>query len=266
MSDGAVLFVDDDKNILNSLRRLLRKEPYDLLTAESGSEGLQCLAERPVQVVLSDERMPGMSGIEFLRRVKDEYPETVRVVLSGYADVAVVVESINKGSVYRFLAKPWNDDELKAVIRQCFEHHRILRENRDLLERTSEQNERLKRLNEHLESLVEERTKSLRMSQDILEQLPAPVLGIGRENELIFANAAARSGLPELDDFLPGCPAGDLLPAELAEAVRAALHEKPFPDPLAVEWGGEALRARVRHLVTERADRGVIVMVCPYCV
>lgn len=266
MSDDAVLFVDDDENILHSLKRLLRKEPYGLVTASSGNEGLQCLAERPIQVVLSDERMPGMSGIEFLQRVKEDYPQTVRVVLSGYADVGVVVESINKGAVYRFLAKPWNDDELKAVIRQCFEHYHILRENRDLLVRTREQNEQLRHMNERLESLVKERTRSLQMAQDIMERLPAPVLGIGCENEVIFVNEAARQKLPGLEAFLPGCPAAELLPAPLAEAVQAAMQSEEIPEPLTFGWHGLNLRVHIRHLFAGKSDRGVIVMMCPYCI
>jgi DNA-binding NtrC family response regulator len=106
MAEQTLLCVDDERPILNALKRLLRKEGYRLLTAEDGPEALDVLDREPVQVVISDYRMPGMSGTALLREVKSRHPETVRVVLSGYADAHVVVESINIGEIYRFLPKP----------------------------------------------------------------------------------------------------------------------------------------------------------------
>ena len=106
MAEQAVLAVDDEKSILNSLRRSLRKEPYKLFTAESGAEGLEILAAKEIQMVVSDQRMPNRSGTEFLSQVKKLYPDTVRVVLSGYAEAEAIVDSINRGEVFRFIGKP----------------------------------------------------------------------------------------------------------------------------------------------------------------
>lgn len=119
MNDKFVLCVDDEVNILNSLKRLLRKEDYTVLTATSGSEGLSLLEKQPVQVVISDQRMPEMTGTEFLKKVKERYPNTIRVILSGYAEAPALLGAINEGEVFRFLTKPWNDEELKAEIQQC---------------------------------------------------------------------------------------------------------------------------------------------------
>jgi diguanylate cyclase (GGDEF)-like protein/PAS domain S-box-containing protein len=121
-----VLFVDDESNILASLKRTLRREGYEILTASSASEGFALLAKNPIQVVVSDQRMPEMNGTEFLARVKTLYPETVRMVLSGYSEISAVTDSINKGAVYRFMLKPWDDEQLKGEIVSALRHWRKL--------------------------------------------------------------------------------------------------------------------------------------------
>ncbi len=107
-----VLCVDDEENILNSLRRLLRNEGYRLLRAKSGDDGLKILKENDVHLVDSDQRMPEMSGTEFLARVWENYPDVIRIVLTGYTDVDSITESITKGQSYKFFLKPWNDQNL----------------------------------------------------------------------------------------------------------------------------------------------------------
>jgi EAL domain-containing protein (putative c-di-GMP-specific phosphodiesterase class I)/CheY-like chemotaxis protein len=111
-----VLLVDDDVSILNSLKRILRNEGYDLLVARSALEGLSILAKQAVQVVITDQRMPEMTGTEFLSRVRLLHPETIRIVLSGHSDISTVTDSINKGAAYRFLLKPWDNELLKSEI------------------------------------------------------------------------------------------------------------------------------------------------------
>ncbi len=123
---NTVLFVDDESNILSSIKRTLRREGYDILTAENAVEGFSLLARYDVQVIVSDQRMPGMNGTEFLSRVKNLYPQTVRMVLSGYSEISAVTDSINKGAVYRFMMKPWNDENLKEEIAGALRHWREL--------------------------------------------------------------------------------------------------------------------------------------------
>ena len=124
-----VLCVDDEVNILRSLKRLLRKEDYRLLTASSGEQGLEILKENAVNLVISDQRMPGMSGIEFLARVKEGYPDIIRAILSGYTEVDAIMDSINRGHIYKFLLKPWNDQNLILDIRQALEHCDLIQSN-----------------------------------------------------------------------------------------------------------------------------------------
>lgn len=121
--ERTLLLLDDEENVLRSLVRLFRRDGYHVLTAGSVHEAFDLLASNPVQVIVSDQRMPGMSGTEFLDRVHKLYPDTVRMVLSGYTDVASITEAINRGAIYRFLTKPWNDDELREHIQTAFRAH-----------------------------------------------------------------------------------------------------------------------------------------------
>jgi len=116
----ALLVVDDEPNILSALRRLLRRENYRVLTASSGAEALEILAKEPVRVIVSDQRMPEMSGIELLSRVKGLYPDTVRIILSGYSELRTVTDAINEGAVWKYLTKPWDDESIKEEIRHAF--------------------------------------------------------------------------------------------------------------------------------------------------
>lgn len=130
-----VLFVDDEKNILNSLKRLLRKQDYRLLTAMSGEEGLKILAENDVHLVITDLRMPKMTGIEFLSRLRVDYPDVIRIILTGYTDVDTLIESINKGHIYKFFLKPWDDQDLKMEIRKALEQYDLMAANKHLVQR-----------------------------------------------------------------------------------------------------------------------------------
>jgi diguanylate cyclase (GGDEF)-like protein len=123
MAQRTLLVVDDEPNVRSALRRLLRGEGYEILLAESAQDGLELLAKHDVHVVLSDQRMPEMNGTDFLARVSSLYPDIVRIVLSGYTDVNTVIESVNRGTVFRFLTKPWIDQHLKDHMRVAFHYY-----------------------------------------------------------------------------------------------------------------------------------------------
>jgi diguanylate cyclase (GGDEF)-like protein/PAS domain S-box-containing protein len=125
-----LLLVDDEENILSALIRMLRRDGYRILTATGADDALDVLGRNDVQVVISDQRMPGTSGTELLSKVKEMYPDTVRMVLSGYTDLAAVTAAINQGAIYKFLTKPWNDEELRLQIRDAFRIARRPRESR----------------------------------------------------------------------------------------------------------------------------------------
>ena len=118
-----ILLVDDEPNVLSSLKRLLRRDGYKILTAETADEAFELLAQEPVNVIISDQRMRHMNGTELLNHVKSMYPEIVRIVLSGYMDLASVTAAINQGQIYKFLTKPWDDKELRQVVRDAVRLH-----------------------------------------------------------------------------------------------------------------------------------------------
>ncbi|CAG0983236.1 Cyclic di-GMP phosphodiesterase [Myxococcaceae bacterium] len=161
MGERAVLFVDDELNILRALQRLLRSEPIAVHVATRPEEALEVLRTRPVQVVVSDQRMPGTSGVDLLSAVRERHPDVVRLLLTGFTEMTIAVDAINRGQIYRLLTKPWNDDELRATLRQAFDHYELKRENQRLHALTREQNSELQDLNRNLEGIVRDRTKQL---------------------------------------------------------------------------------------------------------
>ena len=194
-----LLIVDDEANVLKSVKRLLFDADYRVLTAGSGQEGLKVFENEPsIQLVISDYRMPEMTGVEFLQRVKELYPDTIRIILSGYADVAAIVEAINDGHVYKFIGKPWNDQDLLTTIMRAFEQYSLVQENRRLNEELLKRNKELEQSAEELECKVQERTqdlevnnRALTVAHRILDLLPAGVVGIDPEASLVYSNKKA---------------------------------------------------------------------------
>src|SRR3954471_13633194 len=119
-----LLVVDDEPDLVQSVKDLLRFE-YKVLGATRASEGLRIMSAENVQIVMSDQRMPEMTGVEFLSQLKETQPDTVRLLFTAYADLSAVIDAINEGSVYRYISKPWEPGELKAVLRQAHEYHEL---------------------------------------------------------------------------------------------------------------------------------------------
>lgn len=128
-----LLIVDDEPNVITALKRALMDEPYEIFSASSGAEGLNILKQQRIKVIISDERMPAMSGAEFLAAVKEQFPETIRIMLTGHASIAAAMKAVNAGEIYRFFSKPWNDIELKLAIRSALDKYNLEEENRRLL-------------------------------------------------------------------------------------------------------------------------------------
>ncbi len=142
-----VLFVDDEPSVLAGLRRALHKEPYQVLCATSAAEALRLMAETPVDAVISDEQMPGMSGSELLAEVRRRYPETVRMMLTGNASLNTAIRAINEGAVYRFFTKPCNELDLATTIRHALEQKDLIEENRRRTLELAEANKELEAFN-----------------------------------------------------------------------------------------------------------------------
>ena len=130
---NSILLVDDEANVLSALSRALFDEPYDVTTALSGEDALALMENHRFKLVVSDERMLGMQGSELLAIIKERYPDTLRILLTGHATLEAAMKAVNQGEIYRFFTKPWNDTELKFAIRSAIERYDLEAENRRLL-------------------------------------------------------------------------------------------------------------------------------------
>jgi len=190
-----VLFVDDEVNILRALQRLLRHEEMNVLSTDRANEALEIVAREPVQLVVTDQRMPDMSGVDLLSKVRERQPDVVRMLLTGYTEIDVAVDAINRGQIYRLVTKPWNDDELRATIRQALDHWDLKSEIKRLNQVTREQNFRLQDMNRNLEAKVRERTKQLVAKHQELRR--AYVQTVGALAEAVDAKDAYTRGHSE---------------------------------------------------------------------
>lgn len=163
-----VLCLDDEESVLRSLARLLRHSGMDVYTFTSGEDALRALESGEYEVILSDMRMPVMSGDVFLAKARITSPESQRILLTGYSDLDSTVHAVNEGGIHHYLQKPWHNDHLVATVRECVEKYRLKQHNILLQEKILEQNNKLKDLNNSLELLVEKRTKQIRQ---VLKQL-----------------------------------------------------------------------------------------------
>lgn len=171
----SVLAVDDEPNIVSALRRTLRSRGFTVHTALGGAEGLQVLDAQPVDAIISDMRMPEMTGAEFLQAARAKLPDAVRILLTGYADISSTIEAVNHGEIFRYLSKPWDDDVLLSVLHDGLERKRLVRERDRLLVLTREQNAQLQAHAEVLEQKVRERTADLQKANDEVQAANARI-------------------------------------------------------------------------------------------
>lgn len=159
----SILIVDDEESILNSFQRILADEDYEVHTVNNGSEGLNKLrtAQKPYSVIVSDQRMPEMSGVQFFAQAKDIFPDAVRILLTGYADSDAIIDAINKGGVHLYFTKPWREEEILLHIKQSLSKVEILAENKRLVELIKIKNQELIKLNKTLEKKANDRTNDL---------------------------------------------------------------------------------------------------------
>jgi len=238
-----LLLVDDEPNIVSALKRTLRRDGYSILTASSAEEGLSLLAGNKIGVIISDQRMPHMTGADFLRKVKALYPKTLRLVLSGYTELESVTSAINEGAIYKFLTKPWDDDQLRDNIREAFEYYEMEQENQRLTRELQQSNDELFRLNQTLEQQVMQKTREivhninmLEISQEILEHLPVAIIGIDEYDMIAASNRLADELFrTHHGGCLLGLQASDCLP----EMLWLALQQTPSAS--ATEFNGGVL-------------------------
>ena len=220
--ERTLLLVDDEEEVGAALERLLRRDGYRILRATSGQEGLAILAQNEVGVIISDQRMPGMDGVEFLTRVKDLYPQTIRIILSGYADLDSVTAAINQGAIYKFFVKPWDSNTLRADLVEAFWRYDMARQKEHLLQEIQNANVLLAQVNLDLAAAVEKKDSQIDhvVHYDTLTKLPNRLLFLDRlDQELIRAqrdNSMMALLTSDLDRFKQvndsfGHPVGDQL-------------------------------------------------------
>ncbi|MCB8746004.1 EAL domain-containing protein [Rhodoferax sp. U2-2l] len=189
-----LLLVDDEENIISSLKRLLRQDGYTILTASGAEQGLELLATHSVDVVVSDQRMPGIGGIEFLRRIKTLHPHTVRLVLSGYTDLQAVTDAVNDGAIYKFLTKPWDDGILRAQIKEAF-----------LKKETADENRHTGPPNMF---------EDIGVIQDVINAIPAAIFAKDATSRFVLVNKACESQWGMSASDLRGTDGSQVFPAD----------------------------------------------------
>lgn len=147
-----ILYVDDEVNNLHSFKAAFRRD-FNVFVAESAEEGRKILDEQVIEVIVTDQRMPGMTGVEFLESIIPHYPEPIRILLTGYTDIQAVIDAINKGQVYHYVTKPWDEQQLRNIINKAFEVFNLRAENKELIKS-------LLRVNEQLEFLLRQKLLS----------------------------------------------------------------------------------------------------------
>jgi signal transduction histidine kinase len=211
---GQLLIIDDEEEILRALQRQFRRK-YDVHVARSADEGYRVMMETPIQVIISDQRMPGMNGSEFFGRVKSEFPDAMRLLLTGYADIQAVIEAVNDGNIFRYITKPWDPAELDATVREAFARYNLIVQNRRLLAE-------LRHANAGLERRVAERTAEL-------EDANARLLAANAQKDLFIGMAAhdLRTPIQVVQGFIdllldPRTPPSDY--REFHLVIREAMH------------------------------------------
>ncbi len=253
-----LLLVDDEPNIISALQRLLRRDGYTILSCEGPDQAMKILDERPVDVILSDQRMPGMSGVEFLRLVKRTYPDTVRIVLSGYADLQFITDAINEGSIYKFLTKPWDDDQLRLQIREAFRSKEIADENMRLTRALQAANEELRIHILEKERQARQIETVLRTLQEVIQLTPWPIVGVDDDGMIALANSAADEKLAADGAPLLGRRVQAVLPAEVSTWLLGAADIPEY-----VFLSASRYRVAHRFLGNRSEGRGALLALLP---
>lgn len=262
--ERTLLLVDDEENILRSLVRVLRRDGYTILTADGGQQALELLEQHPVGVIVSDQRMPVMTGSEFLERAKEKRPDTIRIMLSGYTDLQSVTDAINRGSIYKFLTKPWDDELLRENIRKAFEHYDLRAERDHLADQLRGANQRLERQLAYQDQELELHHRMLELSQEVLEQLPVGVIGVGDDGLIALANQLAHQLLHRPLGTLLAQSVADLLPEEIRNPCLTAAFDGTVTLPdVTLKTGGEPLLVHCAHMGGRSRSRGAMLVLVP---
>ena len=187
MKEINVLFLDDEEKVLNSVNRIFMNESYGVAVAGNYTEAMAIIAREKIKVVLSDQRMPDIPGVEFLRRVRVQYPNIVRILFTAYADLTAAEQAINVSEVFRFINKPWHPDELKATVVSAMYHYDLVTENRKLFESLKIKNEELNLANAKLKVLYDIQKE---FSSTLSHELRTPLASIKAAIDIVISGTA----------------------------------------------------------------------------
>lgn len=254
-----LLLVDDDEDVVKLLQILLSRNGYRVLGTTSAEHGLTLLGENRVDVVISDQSMPGMCGAEFLRRVKEIHPDSVRIMLSGLNDLQSVTDAINEGAIYKFLSKPWDDGLLCANIEEAFRRKEMAMENRRLTQELHAANAELVRVNDELRRHLHEKSlqalrdeAALGAAQEVLQLLPWPYVGIDADGRVALASADAEAL------FASAAPLHGSMAAECLPDALVAWLESEADSALALEIAGSRYRVSRRRMGARSQSSGTL--------
>ena len=261
-----ILCVDDEKNVLRSLQRVFMDEDFEIFTADSGDKGLTIIEENPdIALIISDYRMPGMNGVDFLKKAYEKVPATIRIVLSGFADTAAVVGAVNEGKIHKFIPKPWQDDELLASIKEAIHVYFLRQKNEQLADSLMEANDELTRLNEILEEQVANQTQDLefqinamRFTQNVMDALPAAVLGLTPDGLIVMGNKMSEVILSDSARSLVGMTAKQALPEDLLKIISRV--DEFGSDAQEVILNSKTFTVRGAQIPSDLGQEGIVLM------
>ena len=281
-----ILVVDDEPDVVRSVKDLLRLD-YTVHTATSAAEGMKILEEHSVDVVMTDQRMPEMTGVEFLKRVRDPHPDATRLLFTGYADINAVIAAINQGNVYRYIAKPWDPEELQTIIREACERHDLIVQRKQLLDELEHANKELREANAVKSAFIQVASHELRTPLAIangFSELAVRQKDVGEPlRDFIERTHQALKRLTHLvNQIITMLEAGQFdqrlrrSDVDLSKSIRAAIDDvRPFiearrlkliedisPDLGSASLDGEKIRDCVNHLLLNAikftADEGTV--------
>ncbi|MGL1893079.1 MAG: response regulator [Spirochaetaceae bacterium] len=210
-----ILFVDDEKEILSSIKRQFRKEKFTIDTCNSGNEALELLKAGNYKVILSDERMPEMNGLELMKQVKTLYPATIRIILSGYADSETIINAINQGEIFRFISKPWNYDEMLDCINQAIGKWESEVKKKKYIEQILEENRRLK-------MKLSFRDSSLVLDKQVIDEVNISIIAINEKGIIDNFNKYAKEELEK--NFVIGDHITTIISKEMYKNIESGAH------------------------------------------
>jgi len=214
IADISILIVDDEDNALSALKRLLRKEPYKIHVASNGQEALEMLELIACEVVITDLRMPEISGLELIQQLKTKHPDIIRVILSGTEDIAMIIDAINAGEVFRFISKPVEPELLKRIIKDCVDYYFLKTERRYLQAQLELNNKQLSWSNESLAAMTEELRERETEFRSMNDAALDPIFMIDQEGFICYTNNAAKDLFGFTDDELRSIKFKELIAQE----------------------------------------------------